>query len=262
MCTIILVYLFSSQEISTAQLAYQHKEKGVVASLHYKVDTVYVPVPVDTMKFFVLSKESVPKETWWQRNEGTFLGSALAAIVAFLTVLFTNYFSSQQTKRKSKEAYCALLAAIYSELMGHDNLSVTLKKELEELLSVVEQTGDILSSPFTYFPLEFLNECRIKATEFQTTNVGLLSYISHYINVVSWFHKNLDFTQLGRMRAYFPNQADYPKAIINYFRIVFHHFEKLEKSRKILSELLEKEISLSSSGKINIVEEFNKKMGV
>lgn len=232
-----------------------------------QIDTLYIPVPTDTMRFSVVSKEFVPKQNWLQRNEGALLGSFLAAIVAVFSVWLTNFFNNRLGTKKAeivklqrKDTYCNILSTVYSELISHGNLTRTLKQELNEILRVFEEAGEIVASPITNIPIDFLNACRIKLIEYQIYNVGLLSYISHYVNAISILQPELNILKLRGFKSYFDNQDKYAQGVRNYFNELNSRLEKIEETWQRLNKLLEKEIGKFSQGTINIVDEFDKKM--
>ena len=144
--------------------------------------------------------------------------------------------------------------------MTHGNLVQTLKAELDEILRIFKSQGEIVASPMTYIPTDFLNACRIKLIAHQSRNVGLLSFISHYIHAISLLHKNLDIMKLSTFKGFFEGPETYAEGVNSYFDKLNEQFERIEDGWNTLNTLLPKEISKHSQGKVDITTEFDKKM--
>lgn len=242
--------------ISESSFAYQgeFRSKGDSTSAASKtiIDTIFVPVPTDTMQFNVISKEFIPKQTFMQKHLGALLGSLGAGLVALFSVLATHKTAKKREKEKARIFHRNLLLAIYSELLSHEKLVDYLKGELNEAKRLALDKAQVLiESPHTKIPVEFINQCRIRLLEYEDNSMDLINHIFQYQNSTHQLVSNLSFSNVISLKEHFKNDAQYREGIKAYFDRLFVHLTTLENGRNVLTQRLLQEVERISPERSN-----------
>jgi len=240
-----------------------------------KIDTIYVPVPSDTMHFNIVSKESNPPLNWWEKNEasligaiaGAFFGAISAGLIALFSIKRThkNNFEIEKSKfiedRKEKEKkYCGLLFMIISEIYFQKKDTELIEKEIKEFIRVTkEQKTIITDKPFTSYQSDMLVECRNRILEYDSFNTELVSTISLYINRINNCNSYLDLTRLIDLER-FEKEGEFSivEGTETYFSDMNEILENIKKARVELTKGLTLEIAKFPSSDINPDELLNK----
>ena len=215
-----------------------------VKKLH--IDTTKTLIINDTL--YVKSKMLQKENSFFNRNEGTILGSALAAFVSLLAILITSLIRNRRDKREKEfligvkqNIYCGLLHSIYHELGSHQNLVNVNWKSLELIRDVtLEKEKFIIEKTVETFNTDFINECRLKILEFESYNTDLLPVISKYKNSVISVNRSLDFKNLNS----FFEQLEIPfsEAVNLYFKIFKEDFNRIELGIQEIQKMIKEEI--------------------
>lgn len=217
------------------------------------IDTVFIPVPVDTLRFNILSKENVPKQSWWYRNEGTILGSFLAAIVALMTISITTYISNRNSRIREENIYTGHWCAVYGQ--SFDN-----EKELNILISELESFKNVLNLSKTInidsFPIQlsvnFLNYCKLEFLKFAYYDLDLHKFFSSYINSLEALINELNFKRIHQSLADIES-SEVVKATLNeYVDSIISHIKQIIEWQVELREMINKEITRITGRGINI----------
>jgi hypothetical protein len=225
----------------------KHQKEGPLLN---SIDTVYIPVPVDTMRFSIISREYSPEMGFWKKNEGTIIGSFLAALVAAISVFATNHFHAKRdTKRENNKRiekenlYGAVLVSIYSILLSHGERSKRLKEELAVILEKsLDRSHFVIDKSSIILSLEMLNEFLIKLLNYDKFNQILLNTIIAYIHRVTNLNQSLDFTPAIKLqKAYIAGQV-YNDAVKEYFDAIGKNITMLDTQRDKIKKLIIEEI--------------------
>lgn len=211
-------------------------------------DIVNCKIVNDTLN--VKSRLVQNEESFFKRNEGTILGSALAAFVSLFSIWITTYnrnrreTKEKQFQRRMREnIYCGLLFSIYHELTDHKNILKINREEIKYIRAITIEKGDfVFEKAKENFNAEFINACRLKILEFENYNSNLLPKVSNYINTVKSLNRSFDyktvFSVLQKLKM--PLNED----IINtYFQEIISDLDKIDLGIQELQKLLKKEIS-------------------
>lgn len=230
------------------QAEFQSKGDSATGASKTKIDTIFIPVPTDTMQFNVISKEFIPKQTFMQRHLGTLLGSLGAGLVALFSVLATHKTAKKREKEKARIFYHNLVLAIYSELLSHEKLVDYLKGELSEAKRLALDKGQVvIESPQTKIPMDFIKQCRIRLLEYEDNSMDLINHIFQYQNSTHQLVSNLSFRNVSNLKEHFTNEAQYREGIKAYFDRLFVHLTTLENGRNVLIEKLLQEVKRISA---------------
>jgi len=233
-----------------------------------RIDTIYVPVPVDTMHFNIISKNSAPSLSWWQKNEAGLIGAIIGAFLGAIGAGLVAYFSIKRTHnsnieiernrmidvRKEKEKkYCGLLFMIISEIYFQKNETELIEKEINEFVRVTkEQKRIITDNPFTLYQLDMLNECRNRILDYDSFDTELVSTISLYINSINKCNSYLYLKRLTDLER-FDKEGEFSivDGVESYFSAVNNILENIKKARVELTKGLTLEIAKFPSSNIN-----------
>ncbi|TVL95534.1 MAG: hypothetical protein CV087_24255 [Candidatus Brocadia sp. WS118] len=213
------------------------------SSVTQKVDTVYIPVPSDSLIINVKSRE-YPEQTWWDRNQsviGSTIGAFLAALIAIYTVwrTFKNTKEIEANKNKSRriekeKTYCGLLFMIYGELHEHNKKNYILRKAIPIFTETVDKSEGIpYHDPFdnAKYGVTFIEACRIKILDFDFSNASLMTSISSYLHETQQLNHSLNLSPLIRVYEKYPPDVLIQK-FHKSFEVVTKMIDILEKRRE------------------------------
>lgn len=225
MTALLALLLVLSLQVVESDSSVAQADTTVQHSLEPLSDSLSVPDSFD------LQAES-PQENnkgWWKRNEGTFLGSLLAALVAAFSAFLAYWLSERRTRLRQRQIYFRLLHEVYHELEWHESLKQRLQNHLNEVLRIALAQGEIvITSPPEIFRVEYLDSCRSKILEYDRFNTELLPYLSTYINLVNVINGSVDLRKLRELLAHFDDAEGYKMAAQEYFQRVFDEMKKLD----------------------------------
>jgi hypothetical protein len=235
------------------------KSNGLQKGSHLnKRDTVFIPVPVDTMRFSVISREYLPEVGFLEKNEGTLIGSFLAAIVAVISILATNYFHNKRDVKKEGNAriekenlYAAVLISIHSILLSHDERTKRMKEELAVVLEEsLGRSHIIIEKSSITLSLDLLNQFLIKLLNYHKFNQILLNTVIAYIHRANNLNQNLDFTPAIKLQKTYIAGQVYDEAVKSYFNAIDKNINTLVDLRGKLKILISDEVKMFPQFKI------------
>lgn len=233
-----------------AQTGFKPDQPSMINTFAHERDTVFIPVPVDTVRFAVIAHEYSPERNFWQRNEGTILGSSFAGIVAVISIIATNYFNrkredkrAQSEKLKEENLYSAVLASIFSVLLSHDERTKRLK---EELLAIRDKSIPkkhlIVEKAQVSLSLDLLNQFLIKLLNYEKFNQLLLDATIAYIHRATNLNETLDFSLVIKIKQEFHSDTDYTEAVQEFFKSINRNVETLDGHREKIKEMIVNEV--------------------
>jgi hypothetical protein len=185
---------------------------------------------------------------FWDRNEGTFLGSFGAGIVAIIA-----YFLSQYSiRKKEKYKYEGLLYTAHVELDEHKHHFKLLKNTLAKLKNVSVQKGTfVLKNAPTQFNLSVLETILLQTIEYKKYNHEVVAVLTSYLNQIRNINYLLDFRNAGLTLNLLDNKKDRINAIEDYFNHL--DSEYINKTRPSISTIrlfIEKDLKNYSKAKL------------
>lgn len=167
--------------------------------------------------------------SWWTENSssivGPLLGSFLAALVALISIYFTNRNNIrlqnnliQRKQAHNEDVYCGYLFAIFHEINWHQNLLLRLRNELVIIRN--QALADLrFNIPVAHelFRIEYINSYRINTLKFERFDTDLLALISTYLNLIMTINSNLHFEYVQNLRLEFESDEAYRDGLIVFF---------------------------------------------
>jgi len=240
---LISLQIFISLNLFADSLSIDSLRAKNNSSVTQKVDTVYIPVPSDSLIINVKSRE-YPEQTWWDRNQsviGSTIGAFLAALIAIYTVwrTFKNTKEIEANKNKSRriekeKTYCGLLFMIYGELHEHNKKNYILRKAIPIFTETVDKSEGIpYHDPFdnAKYGVTFIEACRIKILDFDFSNASLMTSISSYLHETQQLNHSLNLSPLIRVYEKYPPDVLIQK-FHKSFEVVTKMIDILEKRRE------------------------------
>ena len=206
-------------------------------------DTIYISAPVDSMSFIVSSKEYLPTQSFWIRNEATLLNLVVLLVIGLVVAWWTNRLNKRsqtiQQRREEKRReniYCGNLYAVFHELQFQKSQSEIIQAELREIKRLSEDQSKIVieSMPST-FNTGYLHEFRMNILEYSQFNTKLLTDISSYLNLLTIINDSLDFKRVRETFDLVENRHSRLEAIQDYFSTLLRLFEDVDKQIPLIS---------------------------
>ena len=181
---------------------------------------------------------------FWQRNEGSIIGTLGAALIAILAAFLTYYLSQRQSSKNKEKAYQGLLYALHVELDWH-NSHLGL---LENSLAAIEQASIsndvfIIENPPTQFNLLICENTISKMVDYEKFNHEIVALLTSYMNQIRNINYFINFNNANAILSKVENKAEKKLHIKNYFTVL--NDEYIHKTRPVISQiriLIEKEL--------------------
>ena len=191
-----------------------------------------------------IQQEGQTASGWWQRNEGTFLGSFLAALVAVLSVLFTHWLDKRRYGARMRRVYAGLLHSIHAELVWHKGVIRRLRQHLEELKRVASETGIVpVSEAGERFELDYFEQCRLRVLEYEHFSTELMKYLAEYANFLRFANRSIQLQAVQEAAKHFEDDAERRKGLTAYFANVLAELGKIESAIPIIQERIRCEVT-------------------
>ncbi len=211
------------------------------------IDTIKTQRINDTL--YVKSKIFESDKGFFSRNEGTILGSFLAALVSLFSILITMIIRNKKEKEKEEKVkeekvkvYCGLLHSIYHEMKGHQRLLEMDWKSLEIIRDItIEKDKPVIEgSMIEKINTDFINECRLKILEFENYNTDLLPLISEYINRINNLNTVLDVKP--KLDSIVSLNLPFRESVLEYFNEIKRYIDSIESGIIKVNDLIKEEI--------------------
>ena len=242
--------------------------KSAVVDTLRLIDTTFIPVPVDSMKFVISEVEWDGEQPWFIKNSGSILGSTIGALLGALGAFIVAIFSINKSHTKTAEhaqksaerKYCGTLFLMAGEIRNHEQKTKALRKVIKRFVNVTKQQQKILTDePFNTYEVGLLKTCLNRVMDYDDFNTILISDVSALINRTV----NMNgYLSLGRLREFYESYSGNPSqltdAIDAYFKSVHKELSGVQAIReRLIKELLE-EINSKPTSFINVDEELKK----
>ncbi len=189
---------------------------------------------------------SFPHQSWIERNEGAFIGTLLAGLVAILTVYLTARSNKRQRLEREKEIYCGLLNAIKIELDYHKQIFPIIVEGLQNIRDIsITQEKMITSKAPREIPLSFLFDIRKRLIDSDLLNSNLLKFISFYITKCEIVNKDMDYENLIRLNEKLKENFKFSDAVKDYFNKEIEEVGNLQKSITVINNIIDKELNIN-----------------
>lgn len=174
--------------------------------------------------------------TFWERNEGTLLGTLGGILIAILAAFLTLMFSQYKISKKEKENYQGLLYTLHAELYWHDHHFKLLKNTLLKLktASIKKQEFVLLNSPMQ-FNLSITETILLKAVEYKHYKHELIALLTSYLNQMRDINYFLDFSNANELLIKTENGINNGEIISDYFTVLENQY--IEKTQPVISDM-------------------------
>lgn len=182
---------------------------------------------------------------FWQRNEGSIIGTFGAALIAVLAAFLTYYLSQKQIKKNNKNSYQGLLYALHIELDGHKHHFSLLENSLEAIEKVsIENDEFIIKSPPTQFNLLICENTISRIIDYKKFNHEIVALLTSYMNQIRNINYFIDFNNANAIISKVENNAEKKLHIKNYFSALKEqHIIKTESIISQIRIIIEEELS-------------------
>lgn len=197
--------------------------------------------------------------TFWERNEGTLLGTLGGVIIAILAAFLTLLFSQYQISKKEKETYQGLLYTLHVELHWHDQHFDLLKNTLQKLktTSIKNHEFVLLNSPMQ-FDLSITETILLKVVEYKHFNQELVAFLTSYLNQMKDINYFLDFSNASELLIKTENGINKGELISDYFTVLENQY--IGKTQPVISDMrkiIENELKVYPKKKMVLTENKN-----
>lgn len=196
---------------------------------------------------------SYPQQSWIERNEGAFISTLLASIVAILSVYLTARSNKKQRLEREMEIYCGLLYSLKIELLYHSRTHENLIQELEVIKHNSLIANElVIHSPSRFINVSFLQEVRSNIINTEIFNTQILLLLSAYIHKCEFVNIDIKLERLDVLLKKFKEKANFSGTTKTYFNIVITHIQELQKAIPPIIEHINADLkSLGKTSDIN-----------
>lgn len=163
--------------------------------------------------------------SFWERNEGTFLGAISAGLVAVITVYLSTYLNNkkevEKNLREETNKYSGLLSLIHTELNAHKLHLQLLKNSLNTIKELsIERRFFIVADLPMRFDLSFVNDGLRELCKFQNFDHQIMILLITYKNLVNSINLSLEFERANKLLFDNKDGNNIEESIESYFNVL------------------------------------------
>jgi len=163
--------------------------------------------------------------SFWERNEGTFLGAISAGLVAVITVYLSTYLNNkkevEKNLREETNKYSGLLSLIHTELNAHKLHLQLLKNSLNTIKELsIERRFFIVADLPMRFDLSFVNDGLRELCKFQNFDHQIMILLITYKNLVNGINIALEFERANKLLFDNKDGNNIEESIESYFNVL------------------------------------------
>lgn len=181
-----------------------------------------------------------PKKWYNSSVFTTFMGSFLAAIIAILSIYFTNRNFKRNNKKIQSKKYATLLSGIKDEVINNEKITKLIKEEIDVYIETVKRSGKMVElAPFNEIKLSFIKECRLNIVDNDNIRTDLINFISRYIDKGEAVNDALMLNNLFAVQKLKPKNLLLYKAFKIYYVGVLELVDQLDSGSSPLQQVID-----------------------
>lgn len=220
--------------ITASTLLYSDSTNTIIDSTKSKIIS-QLDVGEDNFETnFTFTTESAQLKWYESPLSTTLIGSFLAAFIAVVSILATNYINRRNTNRKQLKKYKSLLFGIYSELRNNEMIIDLLvgeeknknedvnngdsKGEIEIYIDTVQEYRKLVSADvFSNLQVRFIEQCRLNLIDNESFALDVLEITSRYIDIANSINNSLKSGKIQQIQTFRPAGVELHDAAKIYF---------------------------------------------